>query len=406
MRQFVPFYIASRHFSKVNNKLAFGSWVSRIATFGLIITISLLVVVLSVMNGFDKELRKTILSVIPHIQIIDEGGILDWEQKRSNILSNQEVIEVTPFNEINGLLVNKKLSQPMKILGISQSHIPNGIKNIIDNDGLNSPKFGQILLSQKVAKKLNIQKLDMVNLVIPETLDSSIEVHSFQIAGLFNSHSEIDKYIAISSLRQVGEIHGFQEEIFGFRLQIVDEFRARELGREIISKFSAGTGFRDWIQTHGNLYQAIQLSKRLIVLLMLLLIGVSVFNIVSMLMMSVLSKKRDIAVLQTLGLSRFQIIQTYMISGSMIGMFGIIIGVGLGISFCALIPTLAQWVEYSMDSKLLDTSVYPFDYIPVYIDVMDIVNVSSVAFIFTILASIFPAIRASKVLPAKELRYD
>ena len=103
MRQFVTFYIASRHFSKANYKLAFGSWVSRIATFGLIITVSLLVVVLSVMNGFDKELRKTILSVIPHIQIIDEGGILDWEKKRSTILTNKQVIEVTPFNEINGL---------------------------------------------------------------------------------------------------------------------------------------------------------------------------------------------------------------------------------------------------------------------------------------------------------------
>ena len=100
MRQFVTFYIAARHFSKANYKLAFGSWVSRIATFGLIITVSLLVMVLSVMNGFDKELRKTILSVIPHIQIIDEGGILDWEKKRSTILTNNQVIEVTPFNEI------------------------------------------------------------------------------------------------------------------------------------------------------------------------------------------------------------------------------------------------------------------------------------------------------------------
>ena len=161
------------------------------------------------------------------------------------------------------------------------------------------------------------------------------------------------------------------------------------------------------MQTHGNLYQAIQLSKTLVILLMLMLVGIAIFNIVSMLMMSVLSRRKDIAVLQTLGFSQSQILKTFLLSGSMMGILGIISGVLIGLLFCLMLPSVVSWIELILRSEVLDTSVYPLDYlIPVHINFGDILLVTGVSFGLCVIASLYPAFRASKILPSQELRYD
>ena len=194
--------------------------------------------------------------------------------------------------------------------------------------------------------------------------------------------------------------------MFGFRLHILDEFKARETASEIIQTLNPNLGYKDWMQTHGNLYQAIQLSKTLVILLMLMLVGIAIFNIVSMLMMSVLSRRKDIAVLQTLGFSQSQILKTFLLSGSMMGILGIISGVLIGLLFCLMLPSVVSWIELIIRSEVLDTSVYPLDYIPVHINFGDILLVMGVSFGLCVIASVYPAFRASKILPSQELRYD
>ena len=402
----LPFSIAIRQLSTSGAANSFGSWISRLAAFGLVITVSLLIVVLSVMNGFERELKKTILSIVPHIQIVDKNGISDWENQLSKIEEFSDVVEVTPFNEVDGLVLKASNSQPIKLLGLSESLMPVGLQKVLDKNDLSVPKAKEILISKKVAERLKLEELDYIKFVTPDSLLKPIEVYSLQIAGIFESGSEIDQYLAISSLENVGIIYGIGEKVFGFRLHILDEFKARETASEIIQTLNPNLGYKDWMQTHGNLYQAIKLSKTLVILLMLMLVGIAIFNIVSMLMMSVLSRRKDIAVLQTLGFSQSQILKTFLLSGSMMGILGIISGVLIGLLFCLMLPSVVSWIELILRSEVLDTSVYPLDYIPVHINFGDILLVTSVSFGLCVIASVYPAFRASKILPSQELRYD
>ena len=364
----LPFSIAIRQLNTSGAAKSFGSWISRLAAFGLVITVSLLIVVLSVMNGFERELKKTILSIVPHIQIVDKNGISDWENQLSKIKEFSDVVEVTPFNEVDGLVLKASNSQPIKLLGLSESLMPVGLQKVLDKNDLSVPKAKEILISKKVAERLKLEELDYIKFVTPDSLLKPIEVYSLQIAGIFESGSEIDQYLAISSLENVGIIYGIGEKVFGFRLHILDEFKARETASEIIQTLNPNLGYKDWMQTHGNLYQAIQLSKTLVILLMLMLVGIAIFNIVSMLMMSVLSRRKDIAVLQTLGFSQSQILKTFLLSGSMMGILGIISGILIGLLFCLMLPSVVSWIELILRSEVLDTSVYPLDYIPVHIN--------------------------------------
>ena len=402
----LPFSIAIRQLSTSSAANSFGSWISRLAAFGLVITVSLLIVVLSVMNGFERELRKTILSIVPHIQIVDKNGISDWENQLSKIKEFSDVVEVTPFNEVDGLVLKASNSQPIKLLGLSKSLMPVGLQKVLDKNALSVPKAKEILISKKVAERLKLEERDYIKFVTPDSLLKPIEVYSLKIVGIFESGSEIDQYLAISSLENVGIIYGIGEKVFGFRLQILDEFKARETASEIIQTLDPNLGYKDWMQTHGNLYQAIQLSKTLVILLMLMLVGIAIFNIVSMLMMSVLSRRKDIAVLQTLGFSQSQILKTFLLSGSMIGILGIISGVLIGLLFCLMLPSVVSWIELILRSEVLDTSVYPLDYIPVHVNFGDLLLVTSVSFGLCVIASVYPAFRASKILPSQELRYD
>ena len=402
----LPFSIAIRQLNTSGDAKSFGSWISRLAAFGLVITVSLLIVVLSVMNGFERELKKTILSIVPHIQIVDKNGISDWENQLSKIKEFSDVVEVTPFNEVDGLVLRASNSQPIKLLGLSESLMPVGLQKVLDKNDLSVPKAKEILISKKVAERLKLEELDYIKFVTPDSLLKPIEVYSLQIAGIFESGSEIDQYLAISSLENVGIIYGIGEKVFGFRLHIFDEFKASETASEIIQTLNPNLGYKDWMQTHGNLYQAIQLSKTLVILLMLMLVGIAIFNIVSMLMMSVLSRRKDIAVLQTLGFSQSQILKTFLLSGSMMGILGIISGVLIGLLFCLMLPSVVSWIELIIRSEVLDTSVYPLDYIPVHINFGDILLVTGVSFGLCVIASVYPAFRASKILPSQELRYD
>ena len=185
-----------------------------------------------------------------------------------------------------------------------------------------------------------------------------------------------------------------------------DQFDARHTGYRLLEQLPFGYGFRDWFQTHGNLYQAIQLSRNLVSLLIFLIVAIAAFNVVSMLMMSVVNKRGDIAILQTLGLSRQAIVQLFLIQGAMIGLFGIALGVLLGVIGCYWVADLVLWIESMVGSRFLDTAVYPIDYVPVDLRWENVAQIAAVAIVLNIIATIYPALRASRVVPAQELRFE
>ncbi|MEZ7860397.1 MAG: FtsX-like permease family protein, partial [Porticoccaceae bacterium] len=202
------------------------------------------------------------------------------------------------------------------------------------------------------------------------------------------------------------EIAGIPKQVQGFRVQVADQFDARNIGYQVLDQLPFGYGFRDWFQTHGNLYQAIQLSRNMVVLLIFMIVAIAAFNVVSMLMMSVIDKRKDIAILQTLGLSRAQVIWLFLTQGMMIGLLGISIGVVLGVTGCYWVGDLVSYVESLMGVVLLNTEVYPIDYVPVDLRWTDVVAICITALILNLVATVYPAVRASRMAPAQELSYE
>ena len=402
----VSVFIGLRYFFSGNRSNLLVSFISLLAIAGLVLGVALLVIVLSVMNGFDRELRNNILSVVPHVQLIHQVGVDNWQSEQQVISQLKQVTEATPYNEVKGLLNRRQLARPIQLLGLSSELLPAGLGSVLDNYHLSVPTVGQLLLSEVLAEFLNVEVNQSVSVIIPSGSEGSTKVHPFTVSGIFATHTELDQSLAIASLEQVAQIAGTPGQVLGFRLQVEDQFNARNIGFDVIKQLPFGYGFRDWFQTHGNLYQAIQLSRNLVGLLIFLIVAIAAFNVISMLMMSVMNKRKDIAILQTLGLSQGPIVRLFLMQGSMIGFFGISIGVILGIVGCYWIADLIGWLESLLGMTFLDTSIYPIDYIPVDLRWGDVTTIATVALILNVLATIYPALRASRTVPAEELRYE
>ena len=368
--------------------------------------VALLIMVLSVMNGFDRELKTTILSVVPHIQLEHQSGLTEWKSEQSKILEIEQVTQAVPYNLVEGLIIHRSMSRPIQILGLSKDSMPNGLNSIINEHDLALPDADGILLSQVIADALNVQSNQSISIVISGDNNSPAAVHSLRVDGIFSTHTELDQHVGLTSLTEVGRILGDSTKVQGFQLQIKDQFDARDVGFRIIRELPMGYGFRDWFQTHGNLYKAIQLSRNIVGLLIFLVVAIAAFNVVSMLMMTVMNKRKDIAVLQTLGLSRLNIIVLFLTQGSMIGFVGTFLGVLLGVFGSYGISNFVALVETSLGDAILNTEVYPIDYIPVDLRWGDVAVVVITALILNIVATVYPALRASRTVPADELRYE
>ena len=402
----VPLFVGLRYFTAAGRGNLLVSFISLLAIAGMALGVGLLVVVLSVMNGFDRELREKILSVVPHIQLLHNTGVSDWQGQQQLIAELDNVTEVSPYNQLEGLLYNRQDSRPLQLLGLADSAMPSGMESMLADASLALPKGNAVLLSASLAESLGLVAGQQVAVIVPAIEGGQAAAFSMQLAGIFATHTELDQVLGLTSLEQVAKMNGSDNVVQGFRVQIDQQFDARQIGYRILDDLPYGYGFRDWFQTHGNLYQAIQLSRNMVGLLIFLIVAIAAFNVVSMLMMSVVSKRKDIAVLQTMGLSEADILKLFLFQGTLIGLFGIALGVAVGLLGCYWLADLVGWLEVLLGGNLLNTAVYPIDYIPVDVRWLDVATVAAVAMVLNMLATLYPARRASRVAPADELRYD
>lgn len=402
----VPLFVGLRYFTAAGRGNLLVSFISLLAIAGMALGVGLLVVVLSVMNGFDRELREKILSVVPHIQLLHNTGVSDWQGQQQLIAELDNVTEVSPYNQLEGLLYNRQDSRPLQLLGLADSAMPSGMESMLADVSLALPKGNAVLLSASLAESLDLVAGQQVAVIVPAIEGGQAAAFSMQLAGIFATHTELDQVLGLTSLEQVAKMNGSDNVVQGFRVQIDQQFDARQIGYRILDDLPYGYGFRDWFQTHGNLYQAIQLSRNMVGLLIFLIVAIAAFNVVSMLMMSVVSKRKDIAVLQTMGLSEADILRLFLFQGTLIGLFGIALGVVVGLLGCYWLADLVGWLEMLLGGNLLNTAVYPIDYIPVDVRWLDVATIAAVAMVLNMLATLYPARRASRVAPADELRYD
>lgn len=384
---------------------------------GLALGVIVMIVVLSVMNGFDHEMRTRVLGMVPHATLETGEPINDWQSLAAKVKRNPEVTAVAPFTQMQGLLTNN--GQVSKVLLNAIDPALERNVSIIDNfmkqgklDDLTPGSFG-IVIGDKAATKLGVGLGDKVTFVAPEVSVTPAgmfpRMKRFTVVGIFHvGAGELDGYLGVTNLQDLAKMHRWKpDQVQGIRLKFDDLFQAPRVAWTIAQQLGEDHYFaRDWTRTHGNLYQAIRMEKAMIGLLLLLIVAVAAFNIISTLVMVVNDKKSDIAILRTLGATPGTIMRTFMVQGTVIGVVGTAIGAVLGILAALNVSAAISALEGLIGHKFLNADVYFIDYLPSQVQSQDVVMVCAAALVLSFLATLYPAWRAARTQPAEALRYE
>jgi lipoprotein-releasing system permease protein len=389
------------------------AFLSRVSMAGLVLGVALLVVVLSVMNGFERELRENILGLVPHASINGNAPIRNWQQLANEVVKHPQVEAAAPFIHFQAMAVWHGESEAILVQGVDPAR--EAQVSVIERfirDGsfaaLQQESTG-IVLGMPLATALGLKVGDTFSLIVPQPDQNQGEapvVQRVKVVALFDSGTEMDRKIAICNLALAAELMRYGDAVQGVRLRVHDLFAATHTAYEILNQMPDGFFVRDWTRTHGNLYEAVRMSRSLILILLLIIIAVAAFNVVSMLVMVVTDKREDIAILKTLGMSPGGIMRVFMVQGMAIGCVGTVIGALAGIVLSLVVGQLVQAIEFVFGVHFLQTDVYPVNHLPVDIHALDVLLIVIVAQIMCVLATVYPAWSASRIAPADALRYE
>ena len=376
-----------------------------------------LITVMSVMNGFQEEIRTRILGVASHIQISGVNEKLsDWQGVANEAIKHSQVEAAAPyvsaqgmvsFNQVvRGVLVRGVLpSKEDKVADFSQMMISGELNNLV------SGEFG-IVVGAELAQSLGASKGDKIVLISPQGQMTPVGIlprlKQFTITGIFKAgHFEYDSTLVLIHMADAQKLYRMENtQVSGVRLKLQDLFQSRQVVQELLPMISDTTFISDWTSQHANYFRAIQIEKRMLSLILALLILVAAFNIVSTLVMAVTDKQSDIAILRTLGASPRSIMKIFIIQGTLIGFLGTILGVLGGVLLAFNVDSVIASIEYLFNVQFLSREVYYISEVPSDPHLVDIVTVAILSFGLTILATIYPSYRASKVNPAEALRYE
>ncbi len=411
------FVFIGTRYTRAKRRNHFVSFISLTSMIGLALGVVVMIVVLSVMNGFDHEMRTRVLGMVPHATIESGEPISDWQSLAAKVRQNPQVVAVAPFTQMQGLLTNNGQVQKVLLNAIDPAQERN--VSIIDNfmtqgklDDLSPGSFG-IVIGDKAATKLGVGLGDKLTFVAPEVTVTPAgmfpRMKRFTVVGIFHvGAGELDGYLGLTNLDDLARLHRWQpDQVQGLRLKFDDLFQAPRTAWNIAQDLGENHYYaRDWTRTHGNLYQAIRMEKAMIGLLLLLIVAVAAFNIISTLVMVVNDKKGDIAILRTLGSTPGQIMAIFMVQGTVIGVVGTAIGAVVGMFAALNVSAAISVLEGLIGHKFLNADVYFIDYLPSQLMAEDVLMVCGAALVLSFLATLYPAWRAARTQPAEALRYE
>lgn len=403
-------------YTRAKRRNHFISFISLTSMVGLALGVLVMILVLSVMNGFDRELRTRILGMVPHATISSYQPLDDWQALAGQVAKHPEVVAVAPFSQLQGMLTHSGGVQPVLVNAV----LPEAEKSvsIIDQhmvqgrlDDLQSGEFG-IVVGEITARRFRVNVGDKLTFILPEASVTPAGVFPrlkrFTVVGVFKVGAELDSSLALIHIGDAARLSRWQEnQVEGVRLKLKDLFKAPQVAWEIAGSFgSEDYVARDWTRSHGSLFQAIQMEKTMIGLLLLLIVAVAAFNIISTLVMVVTDKKADIAILRTLGMTPRQIMLVFMVQGTVIGVVGTLIGGVLGVISALNVTAWVAALENLLGQKFLSSDVYFINYLPSQLRVEDVVLICSAALLMSFFATLYPAWRAARTQPAEALRYE
>ncbi|NKI17231.1 lipoprotein-releasing ABC transporter permease subunit [Spongiibacter sp. KMU-166] len=378
------------------------SFLSRLSMAGLIIGIAILVTVLSVMNGFDREMRQRILALVPHISLEPwNSQSEDWQSLREQVLRHDEVRAAAPYMTGNALLIKAGSAEPVQFFGIDPVAEAE-VSSLGDFAELSLLGDDAVVLGSGLAQRLGVAVNDSVNLAIPAE-KAGVRFHRFDVAGIAATGTELDHQLVLMHI--VSAVKLMPDARPSLRVSVEDVFAAPRVAWELSTVHGGDFIISDWSRQFGNMYHAIQMSRKLVVIMLLSVVAVAVFNIVSTLVMVVNDKRGDIAILRSQGAGQFDILKIFLVYGAMIGGIGSVLGSLAGVILSLGIGDLLSGIEALFGVKLLSSEVYPISYLPVDIRLADVMLVAATAYVMSIFASLYPAWRASRLPPAEALRH-
>ena len=399
-------------YTRARRRERFISFMSLSSMIGLMLGVAVLITVLSVMNGFDRELKQRILGMVPQANIMSSEPMQNWPKLVQIAERTSGVVAAAPMTQVQGMLTaNGQVSGAM-ITGIEPARerrvsILHDFMVKGSMDTLRDGDFG-IVLGQQLANTLGVSVGDPITLVLPEATISAAGViprfKRFTVTGIFKVGAEVDGMLAYVHYADAGKLLRIGSKVQGVRLKVDDLFQARAINERLLAKLPPFFYGNDWTQTQGSLFNAIKMEKTMMSLLLLLIVAVAAFNIVSSLVMVVNDKRSDIAILRTLGATPRMIQRIFLVQGTAIGFGGTIAGMALGVTLSLTVSDLASFYERLSGVHLFDA--YFVNYLPTELLLSDVVWVSITAFILSFLATLHPAYQAGRIQPAEALRYE
>jgi lipoprotein-releasing system permease protein len=411
------FVFIGTRYTRAKRRNHFVSFISLTSMIGLALGVMVMILVLSVMNGFDHEMRSRVLGMVPHATIESRQLLDDWKPLAEKALEHPQVIAAAPFSQAQGLLSHDGAVQKVLINAIDPTLEPQ--VSIIGDffregslDALKPGGFG-IVIGDRAAAKLGVGIGDKITFVAPEVTVTPAgmfpRLKRFEVVGIFHvGAGEIDGFVAMTHLDDLARLQRWKPgQVQGVRLAFDDLFQAPQVAWQLAQGLDEVDYIaRDWTRSHGNLYQAIRMEKAMIGLLLLLIVAVAAFNIISTLVMVVTDKKGDIAILRTLGASPGEIMAIFMVQGTVIGVVGTLIGALGGILAALNVSAAVAGLESLLGIHFLSAEVYFIDYLPSQLMAEDVFQVCGAALLLSFLATLYPAWRAARTQPAEALRYE
>ncbi len=400
---------------KRSGRNSFISFISLISMAGIGLGVAALIVVLSVMNGFQKEVTDRMLSVLAHVEVFDARGVMpDWHAAAAEALKNPEVKGAAPFVETQALLTRGDGLRPAIVRGVLPEQEPNvsDVAAQVKRGSFNALQPGSynIVLGIELARALHVNLGEKVTLALAQGQATPAGVlprmRSFTVTGIFEAgHNEFDSALAFVHLNDAEKLLRL-EGPSGLRLRLVDMHRAPQVAQELRRSMSGDLIMRDWSKLNANWFAAVQTEKRMMFIILTLIIAVAAFNLVSTLVMTVTDKQADIAILRTLGAAPRSIMKIFMIQGALVGILGTFCGVALGVLVALNIDVIVPFIEHLMGVQFLSKDIYYISTVPSDLRWPDVFKIGGVAVLLAFVATIYPSWWAARVKPAEALRYE
>lgn len=410
-----PFFISWRY-QRGKQKNPLVALISKFSAIGIALGVAVLIVGLSAMNGFERELNSRILAVVPHVEITvnpqgNEATLNYWQKLADRLKTNKKITALSPFVSFTALVENGNKLKVVQVKGVDKQAEDqvSSLGKFVEGDGWQKfAEEGGLVLGSGIAKELDVKAGDWVSLLIsqPNGEDQMAQPNRerVQVTAILRLDGQLDHTYALLALPQAQELMGYREDqITGVELKVDDPFKVQDMDYSMLNDYPQLLYIQNWVAKFGYMYRDIQLIRTVMYIAMVLVIGVACFNIVSTLIMAVKDKQGDIAIMRTLGANNGFIKQIFIWYGLLAGMKGCLIGIVLGVVLALNLTPIIQGIETLLGKKLLSDGIYFVDFLPSELHWFDVVLVLVAALVLSLLASLYPASRAAKLQPAQVL---